>query len=189
MARFPEWDGRTIIDTERLLLRSFREADLPHFAALHTDGEVMQFIGGAPLDRAVTDGIAAAAQHGFDTKGIGMIAVERRSDGAFVGMCGVSIEPWFPDLEVGWRLARQYWGEGYASEAAAAWLGYGFETLGAPRILAVADAPNRRSIAVMERIGMSFDHSANLADENGTFAAVIYSLTAERWRERRTAQP
>jgi len=149
----------------------------------------MQFIGGAPLDRAVTDGIAIAAQQGFDNNGIGMIAVERRSDGSFIGMCGVSIEPWFPDLEIGWRLARQYWGQGYASEAAAAWLDYGFGVLRVPRIIAVADTPNRRSIAVMQRIGLCFDHHAELSDEHGRFPATIYSMTDQQWRKRRALQP
>lgn len=187
MAGDPLWDGRTIIETDRLRLRGFRESDLPEFAALHTNLDVMQYLGGKPLDRTVTDGIAAGAQRSFAATGVGKIAVERRADGAFLGMAGLSVEEWYPDdLEVGWRLARQYWGQGYASEAGAAWVRHAFEVLQARRVISVTDVPNRRSIAVMKRIGLSFDHLAELSDPDGTFAAVVYSISAEAWRD---AQP
>lgn len=171
------WTGKTIIETERLLLRGFREADLAPFAQMHLDAEVMRYLGGVPLSSANSDSIAAGAQRSFNTTGVGKIAIERRSDGAFLGMAGLSFEDWYPeDLEVGWRLARPYWGHGYASEAGAAWLAYAFDKLGANRVISITDAPNRRSIAVMERIGMRLDHRAQLAEPGGHFEAVIYSV-------------
>ncbi|MGV3490683.1 MAG: GNAT family N-acetyltransferase [Devosia sp.] len=181
-----DWTGRTIIETERLLLRGFRRSDLPHFAQMHTDAEVMEFLGARPLEPAITDGIAAAAQRAFDRDGNGKIAVERKSDGAFLGMAGLSIEDeWYPDdVEVGWRLARPYWGHGYATEAAAAWLNHAFEVRRVPRVISVADVPNHRSIAVMQRLGLTFDHTADLPYEGSTFPAVIYAITAENWRNR-----
>ncbi len=183
MAR--KWDGRIVIETERLCLRGFVEADLPHFAAMHTDPAVMQYLGGSTLAASVTADIAAAAQNGFDTTGVGKIAVARRSDGVFLGMCGLSIESWYPnDIEVGWRLGRAYWGHGYASEAGAAWLDHAFRVLGAPRVISVTDVPNRRSIAVMERIGLTLDHHAELTDESGSFPAVIYSMNLAQWAEK-----
>lgn len=190
------WSGQTVIETARLKLRGFLRADLPLFAEMHLDAEVMQFIGGVPLPSAITDGIAGAAQRSFVTTGFGKIAVERRSDGAFLGMAGLSVEDWYPnDLEIGWRLAREYWGEGYATEAGSAWLAHAFDALGAPRVISVADVPNRRSVAVMERIGLTLDHHAELADASGTFPAVVYAMTAAAWRDRqahgarRTASP
>lgn len=177
------WDGRTIIETERLLLRTFREADLPVFGAYHDDLEFMQYLGGRVLPRGIADGIAAGAQAAFASTGVGKIAVERKADGAFLGMAGLSVEDWYPDdLEVGWRIGRQYWGQGYASEAGAAWLRHAFEVLDAPRVISVADVPNRRSTAVMERIGLRLDHEAELGDEFGTFAAVIYTIDNDTWR-------
>lgn len=177
------WDGRTIIETERLVLRTFRESDLPEFGAFHADPEFMRYLGGRVLPPGITDGIAAGAQAAFASTGVGKIAVERKVDGAFLGMAGLSVEEWFPDdLEVGWRIGRQYWGNGYASEAGAAWVRHAFGTLGAPRVISVADVPNRRSIAVMQRIGLRLDHEAELRDETGTFAAVIYAIDAAGWQ-------
>ena len=171
------WDGRTIIETERLVLRTFRESDLPEFGVFHADPAFMQYIGGRVLPRGITDGIAAGAQAAFASTGVGKIAVERKADGAFLGMAGLSVEDWYPDdLEVGWRIGRRYWGQGYASEAGAAWVRHAFEVLDAPRVISVADVPNRRSIAVMERIGLRLDHEAELRDEFGIFAAVIYTI-------------
>lgn len=179
----PTWDGRIILRTERLKLRTFLETDLPLYTALNADLEVMRYLGGSALSRAESDAIAGGAQRAFAATGVGKIAVERTSDGAFLGMCGLSVERWYPDdLEIGWRLARQYWGHGYASEAATAWIGYAFEVLKAPRVISVTDVPNLRSIAVMQRIGLSLDHHAELADGNETFQAVIYSLPARAWR-------
>lgn len=182
----PNWDGRTIIETERLILRGFRRDDLPAFGAMHNDDEVMLYLGGRRLPRAVTDGIATAAQHHFDTTGIGKIAVERKADGALVGMAGLSVEEdWYPGLlEVGWRLARPFWGNGYATEVGAAWLRHAFEVHTAPRVISVADVPNTRSIAVMQRIGLQFDHYAELPYDGSTFAAVVYSTTREAWPPR-----
>ena len=180
------WDGRIVIETERLRLRGFTRADLPAIAAMHADLEVMQYLGGARIGPEITDGIAAAAQRSFAASGIGKLAVERRADGALIGMCGLSVESWYPDdLEVGWRLARAYWGHGYASEAGAAWVDHAFAVLGAKRVLSVADAPNLRSIAVMQRLGFTFDHAAELSDEYGSFSAVIYAIDAAGWRSRR----
>jgi RimJ/RimL family protein N-acetyltransferase len=181
----PNWDGRTIIETDRLLLRGFRRDDLPAFAQMHTDDEVMAYLGARRLPPEITDGIAAACQRGFERTGVAKIAVERKSDGAFLGMAGLSFEDWYPDdIEVGWRLARPYWGFGYAAEAGVAWLDHAFKALDAPRVISIADVPNTRSIAVMQRIGLGFDHHAELPYEGSTFAAVVYALTREQWVRR-----
>lgn len=180
-----EWDGTVVLTTSRLRLRTFRPDDLPLYAALNADPEVVEFLGGRPLSRDESDAIAAHAQGLHAREGVGLLAVERVEDGVFLGMCGLHPVEWYPDLELGWRLARRHWGHGYATEAAAAWLRHGFTTLELPRVISITDRdpPNVRSIAVMRRIGMVRDHDADLVDETGEpFAAVVHSITAAQWR-------
>ena len=168
--------------TERLVLRPFREEDLEPWAALNVDPEVLTYLGG-PLSREECDQIASAVNERYASDGYGFLAVERRSDGAFLGACGLTREQWFPDdLEIGWRLAREYWGHGYATEAAASWLEHGFTSLELPRIIAVTDSPNLRSIAVMRRLGMTFDHEVDLEEDGVPFRATVYTMTAEAWQ-------
>ncbi|GAA0955624.1 GNAT family N-acetyltransferase [Kribbella koreensis] len=175
-----------MLTTERLLLRPFRDEDLPAWAELNTDPEVMRYLGGKPLSRAETDEIARAVNARYEAEGTGFLAIERRSDGAFLGAGGLTREAWHPDdLELGWRLAREYWGHGYATEAAAAWLAYAFTELDLPRVLASTETANTKSISVMERIGMRFDHEARLEEDGETFDAVIYSITRQAWRAAR----
>ena len=179
-----EWNGTVVLTTPRLVLRTFRRDDLPHYAALNAHPEVVRYLGGA-LTRQHSDEIAEWAQQVYAEEGIGLLAVERREDGVFLGMCGLHHQESYPDdVEVAWRFAYEHWGNGYATEAATAWLDHGFDTLGLPRIISITDTPNERSLAVMRRLGMTFDHAAQIEDEGEVFDAVIYSITAERWRER-----
>jgi len=83
---------------------------------------------------------------------------------------------------VAWRLAREHWGRGYATEAATAWLDHAFGTLQLPRVISMTDPPNLRSLAVMRRLGMVFDHEAEIEDMGMVFQAVVYAITAEQWR-------
>jgi RimJ/RimL family protein N-acetyltransferase len=157
------------IRTDRLLLRPWRESDLAPFAALNADPAVMEFMA-RPLDRAESDAFFARIMAHFDRHGFGFWAVEAPGAAGFVGLVGLAIpafEAHFtPCVEVGWRLARDYWGNGYATEAARASLRYGFEQLGLREIVAFTVPANARSRAVMERAGMSrkaeddFDHPA-----------------------------
>ena len=179
------WDGTVIATTPRLILRTFRRDDLPAYAALNAHAEVVKWLGGEPLTREHSDSIAEWAQELYAAEGIGLLAVERREDGAFVGMCGLHRHASHPDdVEVGWRLAYEHWGEGYATEAATGWLDLGFGPLGLERVISITDKPNERSLAVMRRLGMTFDHEAQVEDEGIVFDAVVYSITAERWRAR-----
>ena len=152
-----------MIETARLVLRQWRDADREPFAAMRLDPEVMAHL--PPLTREESDAavdrqMALIAEHGH-----GFWAVERKADGAFLGFTGV--KPTAPDLpfdgapEVGWRLARHAWGAGYASEAARASLAYGFKVLGAPEIVSFTVPANTRSQAVMRRIGMTADPTRN----------------------------
>jgi RimJ/RimL family protein N-acetyltransferase len=180
------WAGHTVLTTPRLLLRTWRRDDLPAFAALNADPEVVEFLGGERLSRAESDAIAERAEDAYLRETIGLLAVERTADRAFLGMCGLhDVSDWYPDLELGWRLAREHWGHGYATEAAAAWLRHGFTRLDVARVISITDRdpPNVRSIAVMRRLGMVRDHEADLVDDAGlSFACVVYGITAEQWR-------
>ncbi len=185
-----EWSGIVVLSTPRLHLRTFRRDDLPHYAALNADPEVVEFLGGVPLTREYSDEIAAWANEVHASEGIGLMAVERRDDGAFLGMCGLHhLESYPDDVEVGWRLAREHWGHGYATEAATAWLDHAFGAMGLPRAISVTDLPNLRSLAVMHRLGMTYDHEAEIEEDGERFRAVIHALTAERWRRRAEVAP
>jgi RimJ/RimL family protein N-acetyltransferase len=184
-----DWDGTVVVTTPRLLLRTFRRDDLPKYAALNADPEVAEYLGG-PITREHSDDIAAWAQEVHAREGIGLMAVERREDGEFLGMCGLHHQASYPDdVEVAWRLAHEHWGRGYATEAATGWLDLAFGPLDLPRVISITDPPNVRSLAVMRRLGMTFDHEAEIVDEGSTFQAVVYLITAEQWRSRSTTSP
>lgn len=183
------WDGDVVATTDRLTLRTFREDDLPLYAALNVDPEVVEFLGG-PLTREDSDDIAAYANDLHASDGIGLLAVERTADARFLGMCGIHVLDSYPDdLEVGWRLAREYWGHGYATEAAKTWLGVAFEQCGVPRVISVTDPPNGRSLAVMRRLGMTYDHSAVIEEDGQVFDAVVHVITREQWDATRRVAP
>jgi RimJ/RimL family protein N-acetyltransferase len=85
---------------------------------------------------------------------------------------------------VAWRLAHEHWGNGYATEAATGWLDHAFGALRLPRVISITDPPNFRSLAVMRRLGMQFDHEAEVEDDGLRFQAVIYAITAAQWHSR-----
>ena len=115
----------------------------------------------APLSRRQSDELIEQIEEGFERHGFGLWALEVRDGGDLIGLTGFSV-PEFeadftPAVEVGWRLAAPAWGRGYATEAARAALGFGFERAGLDEVVSFTSAGNRRSRAVMERIGMSRD--------------------------------
>jgi RimJ/RimL family protein N-acetyltransferase len=175
------WSGETVLTTERLVLRAFRREDLPPYEAMGQDPVVMQYLGGL-WSAEKTRQAALDANRSLIENGYGFLAVERRADGAFVGIAGLSMEQWYPDdLQVGWRLPQTHWGQGYASEAGRAWLNLAFARTGRSRIISMADTPNHRSIAVMRRLGMTYDHEARLRDGDDEFDATIYAMARSAW--------
>jgi RimJ/RimL family protein N-acetyltransferase len=157
-----------VIRTQRLILRTWREADREPFAAINGDPRVGDWLGGV-IDRAASDGLMDRLQAQIDADGHGFWAAERRSDGRLIGMIGLRRQtgaPPGPCLELGWRLAPEAQGAGLASEGALAALDWGFANRGDREILAWTAASNVRSQAVMRRIGMApdptrdFDHPA-----------------------------
>ena len=148
------------VSTERLLLRQWLDVDRDPFAALNADPEVMEHFP-STLTRAESDELVDRISAGIDERGYGFWAVERLSDGVFIGFTGISVPsfdaPFMPCVETGWRFARDAWGHGYATEAARASLAYGFDEVGLDEIVSFTSIPNVRSQAVMERIGMTRD--------------------------------
>ena len=177
------------LSTERMLLRAWRPEDRTPFAALNADPEVMRHFP-AQLLRAESDALAERIEAHFDREGWGLWAMEERSTGAFLGFTGLARPvfdaPFMPAVEIGWRLARSAWGQGYASEAARASTAFAFDEIGLEEIVSMAVAANTRSIAVMERLGMhrdpaeDFDHPLVAAPDLRRH--VLYRLTAAEWR-------
>ena len=177
------WEGTTLLTTPRLILRTFRTDDLPAYAALNAQPEVYRWLGGSPLTREDSDGIAEWANECVEEQGYGLVAVERAADGAFLGMCGLHHQESFPDdVEIAWRLAHEHWGHGYATEAARAWLAYGFDVADLPTVISTTDHDNERSQAVMRRLGMTFDRRTTMVDMGQEFDAVVFVITADGWR-------
>jgi RimJ/RimL family protein N-acetyltransferase len=157
------------IRTERLLLRRWRAEDRAAFAALNADAKVTEFLPGI-LSRKESDAFAERIEAHFTRHGFGLWAVEIPGRESFLGFIGLSIprfEAHFtPCVEIGWRLASAYWGQGYATEGARGALQFGFERLGLPEIVSFTVPENLRYQRVMEKIGMThdpvedFDHPA-----------------------------
>lgn len=180
------------LTTARLLLRAWRDADRAPFASLNADPQVMEHFP-APLSRAESDAfleqrlLPHLAEHGY-----GMWAVERRSDGAFLGTVGLMWQTFpasfTPALEVGWRLARPAWGHGYATEAARASLRHAFDAAGVEEVVSMTSVANASSRAVMERLGMTrdpdddFDHP-RVPEGSALRRHVLYRLTRAQWSE------
>jgi len=183
------------VRTSRLLLRPWREGDLDDFAALNADPRVMEFLPKS-LNRQESDAMAARIAEHFDRHGFGLWAVEAPDIASFIGYVGLSIprfEAHFtPCVEIGWRLAYEHWGHGFATEAAHTALAFGFTTLRLDEIVSFTVPANGRSRRVMERIGMTrapaddFEHPS-LPPGNPLRAHVLYRLSRSEWERRNRA--
>ena len=151
---------RDTITTDRLLLRRWRDSDRLPFQAMNADPRVMEFMPSL-LSPDESDALIDRAQAHFDRHGYGPFAVELLEDHSFIGFIGLSIPnfdaPFMPAVEVGWRLAFDYWGRGLATEGARAVVRYAFEELGLDSLVSFTVPGNLRSRRVMEKIGMTHD--------------------------------
>jgi RimJ/RimL family protein N-acetyltransferase len=187
-------DGTTPeIQTERLILRGWRVADLVPFAAMNADPEVMEHFPSL-LSREDSDAFVGRQVDGWAANGFGLWVVERSADGAFLGFTGLARPrfdaPFMPAVEVGWRFARAAWGQGYATEAARAAVAHGFEVVGLDQIVSFTSPANVRSWRVMERIGMAhdaaddFDHP-RLPEGHPLRRHLLYRLRRADWEAAR----
>ena len=180
---------RPVLETDRLVMRRWRDTDLEPFAALNADPEVMEHFV-STLDRAESDGLVERIEAQFGERGYGLWALEVRATAAFIGFTGLAVQTYpahfTPAVEVGWRLARPAWGHGYASEAARAALAHGFEVVGLDQIVSTTTRGNLRSQAVMVRLGMhrdpadDYDHP-NVPAGHPIRPHVLYRLDRDDW--------
>jgi RimJ/RimL family protein N-acetyltransferase len=174
--------------TERLLLRAWRPEDRAPFAAMNADPAVMEFFPGL-MTREQSDAFVDVIEARFATQGFGLWALERRDSGEFIGFTGLNPMPvGVPGeggFEVGWRLARRAWKQGYATEAARAALRVAFEDLQLAEVWSMTAPQNLPSRAVMDRIGL-----AHVADADHPRAPawlnphVFYRIDRAAWLQR-----
>jgi RimJ/RimL family protein N-acetyltransferase len=179
-----------VLETSRLRLRGWRESDLAPFAALNDDPEVMEHFPNR-LTRAQSDAMVASIGEHFARHGFGLWAVEARGTAEFIGLVGLSIprfESHFtPCVEIGWRLAREHWGRGFAPEAARAALRFGFERVGLEEIVSFTVPANLKSRRVMEKLAMrrdpadDFEHPA-LDEGHPLRRHVLYRMSRADWK-------
>jgi RimJ/RimL family protein N-acetyltransferase len=178
-----------MLETERLILRRWRDADRAPFAALNADAQVMEHFP-SPLGEHESAAFADRVAAHWRLHGFGLWAVEVRDGEPFIGFVGlmrVDFEAAFtPAVEIGWRLARTAWGAGFASEGARACLEFAFETLSLDEVVSFSVPANRRSRDVMRRIGMKrdrdgdFDHP-RLPQKHPLQRHVLYRMPRSEW--------
>jgi RimJ/RimL family protein N-acetyltransferase len=175
----------------RVLLRPWRPSDLAPFAALNADPEVMEHLP-APLAREESDAMVTRVEAHLATHGFTLWAVEVPDEVPFAGFVGIVVpkfEAHFtPCVEIGWRLAREHWGKGYAVEAAAVALRAAFGPLGLREVVSLTVPANVRSRRVMERLGMrhsladDFEHPL-VPDGHRLRRHVLYRIARQDWEE------
>ena len=175
-------------ETSRLRLRQWRAADFPAFAEMNADTDVMKYYPDI-LSTSDSDVLAHKFKSFISDRGWGFWAVEIIESKKFIGFVGLN-EPTYslpvsPCMEIGWRIAKEYWGNGYATEAAREVLALALDRLGMPEVYSFTPVSNEKSMAVMERIGMintmlNFDHP--VVPKNSSLREhVLYKADKEDW--------
>lgn len=182
------------IETERLLLRTWREGDAEPFFKICSDPEVMRYFP-EPLTLHKTEKLIGMGQACLEAHGVFYSPVEVKATGELIGFVGLDVHEdsnalsIAPCIDIGWRLKRSAWGMGYASEAAAAWLRFGFETKGYEEIVSFAPAINEPSQKVMLRLGMirdpeeDFNHPYFSIDHRLVLHC-LYRISKDTWGDR-----
>lgn len=148
------------IKTDRIILRSWKNSDLDLFAKLNADPEVMSYFP-SPLSKEESDKLALLISQEIENHAMGLWALEIPGVSEFAGFVGIRHipykTPFTPAVEIGWRLAQEFWGQGYATEGAIEALKYGFDKMSLPEIVAFTYEGNMPSRRVMEKIKMTYD--------------------------------
>ena len=178
-----------MLTTERLRLRPWRNGDLEPFAALNADARVREFFPSLQTHQESAESMRYIDGH-FRRHGFGLWAVEVIGAAPFIGFIGLSVPsfdaPFMPCVELGYRLAFEHWGRGYATEGARAAVTFGFTTVGLDEIVAMTAVGNERSRRVMERLGMTYNAADDFGHPNIVAGHplrrhVLYRLTARDW--------
>ncbi|MDQ3140168.1 MAG: GNAT family N-acetyltransferase [Pseudomonadota bacterium] len=172
-----------MIETPRLLLRDWREADVAPFIAHTNTPAVMRWLGGVKTDADMRE-VTARLMRWQEERGFTFWVVERKEDSALLGFCGLKIADCpgssVPGaIEIGWRLREDVWGQGYAKEAAAATLAHSFDTLEADRVVAITVQGNAPSWGLMRRLGMTYRDDLDYDDPRfpALNPAIVYEVT------------
>lgn len=167
-----------MLETERLILRPLNENDVDAIYAMRSDAAVMRFIREPQNRRESADWIELVSSRWHDEK-IGFCAMIEKSSNEFVGWCGIWRLKETKKLEIGYAVAKDFWGKGLATEAALEFLGYAFEKLSPEKIVAVAHPENAPSRRVMEKLGMSYDYTGVFYGSD----LVHYSITKMEFKQ------
>ncbi|MFI5140526.1 MAG: GNAT family N-acetyltransferase [Sphingobacteriales bacterium] len=155
-----------IIETPRLILRTWKQEDAQSYLAMNNDPKVVEFLRGT-MNLSEVNVFINAMNIQSDQKGYTLWATELKETGEMIGFIGLNFidfaAHFAPAVEIGWRLGSQYWGKGYATEGALASLDFGFNQAGLSEIVAITVPVNTRSRAVMEKIGMKHDLAGDFA--------------------------
>lgn len=152
-----------LIETERLILRKFRESDFEDYAQIFSNPEITKYIGDGKAMTNSQAWMSMAAIFGhWQLRGYGILAVEERASKVVVGRIGFLNPEGWPGFELGWILNRNYWGKGYATEGAKALLDYAFQELKRDRVVSLIHPGNIRSIRVAERLGEKLQGKAEV---------------------------
>jgi RimJ/RimL family protein N-acetyltransferase len=159
------------IETARLYLRQFTPDDLDELYRIYSDSQVMKYVSEGVRNREETAADLFQIVTDWEQHAFGLWAVVNKENNQLIGDGGLRFLGKKPEVEVGYVLAKAYWGKGLATEVAAASLKYGFEVLKLDKIVAVADTGNRSSRRVMEKVGMKYQHNLDDSDR------VYYSIS------------
>jgi RimJ/RimL family protein N-acetyltransferase len=177
---------RLRLETDRLILRPTLSEDLPAWTAMMQDPETCRFIGGVQPPSLAWRGFMAMFG-AWRATGFGMFSVLERDSGRWIGRCGPWSPPEWPGTEVGYSFAREVWGRGYATEAAAAATDWAVEVLGWDDIIQTIDPANVPSQKVAIRLGATKRGPGRLPAPHQDAAVEIWGQSAAQWRARRGA--
>ncbi len=150
------------LETERLILRRWREDDFEAYATLCADPQVMRYLGGKTFDRTEAWRHLAMMIGHWQLRGYGLWAVEEKATGQFAGRIGFLNPEGWPGFELGWTLKREFWGKGYATEGARRALEYAFKELDKQHVISLIHPENLSSIRVAERLGEMLEGTATI---------------------------
>lgn len=181
------------IETERLILRQWKDSDFLPFFRINSDPDVMAYFP-ALLSHEESDEMGYEIQNRININGWGFWAVEEKKTENFIGFVGLNQPktelPFNPCIEIGWRLAKDFWGYGYATEAGKSALNFAFKTLKINEVVSFTPAINTQSKAVMQRIGMKNSHRnfnhPKVPAHSQLYEHVLYKIKREEWQSSNT---
>jgi RimJ/RimL family protein N-acetyltransferase len=168
-----------MLETERLFIRKFTPEDLPRLIELRSDPEVYKYLGGTKMQNPESLKKRLRFYIGcYEKFGFGMCAMIWKASREMIGWSGLQSLEDTGEIEVGYGMAKDFWGKGIGFECAKAWIDYGFEKVGLERIVAVAQPENVGSWRIMEKLGMRYEKN----EEHYGLDCALYALSREEWQ-------